>query len=655
MTRAQFVPSTLNEEARTIEIVAATDRAVRMYDWWEGSFNEILSLEDGHMMTERLNNGLPFLNNHNRYEGAFGVYGVVESWRIENNQLIATVRFADDEDSDKIYQKIKSGIVRGISIGYNVYQYEEVRTGDDQLPTFRAVLWEPTEISTAPIQADTASTVRSADKQPTHEILIRTAVGAENLNPNTMKREQLVALLQKRGIAFDDNATDQELFTALERALEAKPQGNDDAAIRAAITQERERVAAIRKAVADARLKPEFAESFISEGTSVEDVRTKVIEEFGKQDPNAGQCGHVHVGREQNDKERASILESLEFKAGLTREFKQGGRDFMGASMRDLAALFLERAGIDPRSHMGSKDAIFRAALGRTSGLHTTSDFPIVLADVMNKTLRAAYEAAPRTFTGFCRRETAPDFRDLRRTQISGLVGDLEVVPEGGEYKRDTMTEAQETYKVAKYGKVIGLSYEAMVNDDLGAFSRVAQAVADAAASKQSDIIYAILTGNPNMSDGNALFSVAHGNIAGAASVIDVANMGLAIAKMRKQKGLDGKFINVQPAYLIVGADRELQAAQLINSTIVPNTTGQANPYANSVQLVVDPRIEGNKWYLAAAPSRVDTIEYAFLDGEELFTERREGFDVDGEELKVRMVFGAKAIDWRGLQYNAGA
>ena len=58
---------------------------------------------------------------------------------------------------------------------------------------------------------------------------------------------------------------------------------------------------------------------------------------------------------------------------------------------------------------------------------------------------------------------------------------------------------------------------------------------------------------------------------------------------------------------------------------------------------------------MAAAPNMVDTIEYGFLDGNELYTEQREGFDVDGMQFKVRMTFGAKAIDWRGLYKNAGA
>jgi len=53
---------------------------------------------------------------------------------------------------------------------------------------------------------------------------------------------------------------------------------------------------------------------------------------------------------------------------------------------------------------------------------------------------------------------------------------------------------------------------------------------------------------------------------------------------------------------------------------------------------------------------QIDTIEYAYLEGQEgAYVESRNGFDVDGVEIKCRLDFGAKAIDWRGLYKNPGA
>ena len=75
-----------------------------------------------------------------------------------------------------------------------------------------------------------------------------------------------------------------------------------------------------------------------------------------------------------------------------------------------------------------------------------------------------------------------------------------------------------------------------------------------------------------------------------------------------------------------------------------------------SLTVIVDARITGNQWYLYAAPGVVDTFEYAYLEGEQgVFTETREGFEVDGMEIKARLVFGAAWIDYRGTYKNPGA
>jgi hypothetical protein len=107
---------------------------------------------------------------------------------------------------------------------------------------------------------------------------------------------------------------------------------------------------------------------------------------------------------------------------------------------------------------------------------------------------------------------------------------------------------------------------------------------------------------------------------------------------------------------MVVGPDKETEAQKLLQATIVATKTADTNIFQGYVSLVVDPRVTGNKWFLMASPGSIDTIEYSFLAGEpELFTEQENGFDIDGVTIKARMVFGAKALDWRGMYYNAGA
>ena len=89
-----------------------------------------------------------------------------------------------------------------------------------------------------------------------------------------------------------------------------------------------------------------------------------------------------------------------------------------------------------------------------------------------------------------------------------------------------------------------------------------------------------------------------------------------------------------------------------IISSVVPQSIRTLAP-------ISEPRLDAasaTAWYLAASPNQIDTIEYAYLEGQQgAYIETRNGFDVDGVEIKCRLDFGAKAIDWRGLYKNPGA
>ena len=113
----------------------------------------------------------------------------------------------------------------------------------------------------------------------------------------------------------------------------------------------------------------------------------------------------------------------------------------------------------------------------------------------------------------------------------------------------------------------------------------------------------------------------------------------------------------IAPQYLIVGPDKEVEAAKYTSASFVAAKSSDINPNFNtSLEVIVEPRVSGNTWYLSAAPGRIDTVEYAYLEGEDgVYTEQRVGFEVDGLQVKARLAFAAKAIDHRGLYKNPGA
>ena len=147
--RAQVAPSSIDEEARTVEVVWTTGERV-MRGYWERYYEE-LSLDPKHVRMERLNGGAPLLDTHSSYELA-DVIGVVESATLSKTEGRATLRFAkDDERADSVFRKVADGIVRNVSVGYRVHKLEKIEEEDDKIPVYRATDWEPMELSMVPI------------------------------------------------------------------------------------------------------------------------------------------------------------------------------------------------------------------------------------------------------------------------------------------------------------------------------------------------------------------------------------------------------------------------------------------------------------------------------------------------------------------------
>ncbi len=85
--------------------------------------------------------------------------------------------------------------------------------------------------------------------------------------------------------------------------------------------------------------------------------------------------------------------------------------------------------------------------------------------------------------------------------------------------------------------------------------TRIPSAFGASAADLESDIVYAILTQNPNMADNKALFHASHGNLGTAAGVTETA-LGEAYRKFGSQKGLEGRLISILPSYIITPPGR---------------------------------------------------------------------------------------------------
>lgn len=433
--------------------------------------------------------------------------------------------------------------------------------------------------------------------------------------------------------------------------------------IEAVRAEERTRVSTINSLCRRHGLDDAFSDDLIQRGVSLAQAREAILDAIADADPLEGRTSEPAPARARDEREGAQYREAVS-NALLHRantpgiDLSDDGREFRGMSLMELARHALERSGVNTRG-MGRME-IAAAALGqRAVGYHTTGDFPAVLANIGNKTLRQAYQTTPRTFTAWARRAALSDFRPTTRVQVSNAP-QLEKVPEGAEFKYGTFGEASAQYALATYGKIIAFSRQMLINDDLGAFTRVANSFGARAAQLEGDLVYAILLQNPAMSDGVPLFHADHGNL-GTASVIDEGAFIEAYEAFAAQTDIDGTAIDVSPEFILVPpGQRAVEARKLLTAT-TPGSTGEVNTFANRLTVVEERRLmptAGNQapWFLAASSGLIDTVEYAYLDGQDgVFTETRNGFEVDGVEIKARLDFAAAAIDHRGLFKNAGA
>src|SRR5262249_13032881 len=231
------------------------------------------------------------------------------------------------------------------------------------------------------------------------------------------------------------------------------------------------------------------------------------------------------------------------------------------------------------------------------------------------------------------------DFRVTNKVSV-GLGPRLVKVPEHSEYPRAGVPAVVAMAQLAKYGRVLAFTREALVNDDVGFFNEIPTFFGNAAAALESDVVYGMLLSNLPLADGQPLFSAAHGNLL-AAAPITPQSVAAARQAMLAQTSPDGQFLALMPRFLIVGPSQEMAALQFLAPISIVGARTDVVPQAyKSLQLVVEPRITDASWYLAADPTQVDTIEYDYLAGAPgggPTLETREGWDIDGQEYKARM------------------
>jgi phage head maturation protease len=667
--RAAFLPTSINVEKRTIDLVFSTGAPV-LRGYFE-RYYETLSLDPSHVRMERMNSGAPLLDTHDSYE-LRGVIGVVEAGtaKVNGKQGTCTVRFAkaeDDPEADAIFRKVRDGIIQNVSVGYAVRVYEKTEDVENKIPTYRAIDWEPYEVSLVPMGADPGAGVRSSEPHQTAPCQFITRQETAPMKPEIPNTEAAPAGTEQRTAAATTETPAAGVTEARAQATEA----------------EKQRQQTIRTVVRKAGLAETVADDMVARNLTVDAARAEVLDALtARTDENRTSTVIAAVpGGDATDKMIRGMSNWLIRKAGLAptivraeqlagnERFKDSDVDpgeYRGMTLLELGKECLARAGQNVRgldkSTLADRIMKFRGVYGGQG----TSDFQVALENVLNKTLLGQYRITPDTWSRFCNRGSVTDFRSSNRYR-RGSLGRLATLNEHGEFQNVALSDAEkQTIAAATVGNIIALSRQVLINDDMGFLNSTTTMLGRAAKLSPEIDVYALLLGTgdgngPVMSDGIKLFHATHKNV-GTAAALSVAALDGDRVLMGKQTDKDGNdFLDIRPAILLVpiglgGDARVINDAQYDPDTA--NKLQRPNKVRGMVRDIIDtPRLtDATRRYLFADPADVPTIEVAFLEGQsEPVLETQAGWRVDGMEWKVRYDYGVAAIDFRGAVVNAGA
>jgi ATP-dependent protease ClpP protease subunit len=398
-------------------------------------------------------------------------------------------------------------------------------------------------------------------------------------------------------------------------------------------------------------------DSNITVQAAVDKLMTKLGEGI---EPTAGHFStRVETGESDIEKFARGVTQSIMARSGKEKHDPQN--EFRNFKLEDVARACLEKSG---RSVKGmDRISIAKAALGMRPVAYgqSTSDFPVLLENVMHRQVLTAYQATPDTWTRFCAIGSVSDFRAWQRLRV-GSIGNIDEVNESGEYKHKTIPDAaKESITAKRRGNIIGITPEVIINDDIGYISSLTTTLGRSGKRTIEAKVYAYLATNPVLTDGVALFDSAHGNLAGSAAIPSVASIEAARVAMAQQMDIGGNdYLDLRPEIWVGGmvwggTTRVINDAQYDPDTA--NKLHRPNQVRGLFRDVVDsPRISGNEWYLFADPTVAPVIEVVFLDGQsEPIVAMEENFTTAGISYRVELPFGVGAIGHEGAYKNAGA
>jgi phage head maturation protease len=392
--------------------------------------------------------------------------------------------------------------------------------------------------------------------------------------------------------------------------------------------RERQRCAQILDACRKAGLDPEVSQQLITDGVPIDQARALIIDAFH----HATHDGQPQCQRRFSDP-------ANDYTSSSQTTLQRGIEAAIVRGEDQILAELLRAEGVRGR---GAFELVERA-------MHATTDLPLSLTSSLDLRLQQLY---PTWQGGIMFAADVRPISDYRPYGVvdTGLVGTAKKVKEGGETPYTTIKESGITTRANRFVHALAWSSEAQANNSfLGGLRQGGDELGMGAIdAEKSELIY-LLEGTANggtCADGQALFHNSHNN-AVASGPIGIDKLGQAVALLRAQKSVGGRFIDQQPAMILCGTGAEMTLRQLLSSAMIPNQPSSVNPWAGNLQIEVEPRLGDSYCYLLSAGPR-RPLELGRLYPAPRITSTVD-FETGAFKTKAEHSFGVAVTEYRAI------
>lgn len=308
----------------------------------------------------------------------------------------------------------------------------------------------------------------------------------------------------------------------------------------------------------------------------------------------------------------------------------------------------------------------------------TVAHFSAYFTDALKRAFYTQYTYRTGTWQRYTFADTTPDFRDVKRFRMEARQN-MQKRREKAQPAETNLVLSDISYGVEEYAQAMDVSWQAIMNDDLGEIRRIPQMLAQTTREWEDEFVSDLYD---NATTQAAL--VALGALYSGTGRLTEANLAVGLNAMFRRTDSTGRQMNIRSVTLVIPPILEITARKILESTQLP---GSANNDVNVVQdyvsgYAIDPYIDvsgGTPWYLVADPAAIPGITVARLQGwsEPVVVMKRSNMEVVSGSAPAAFLMGDYATgdieyqvvdviggwddssyvgvtDYRGIYYSSG-